>query len=1040
MNLFVLPAFGQKISITGVVKSNADGTTLIGATIHIKGTTSGTITDQNGAYLLQVENGETLVFSYIGFEPQEIKVQGQKFIDITLKEDTKSVDEVVVIGYGSVKRKDVTGSVSSVGSDDIRQSQSVTIEQSLQGRIPGMVIQQVSGQPGGDVFVQIHGTTGFSASGPLYVLDGVELQGIASVGGGTNPLAGINPSDIESIDVLKDASATAIYGSKGTDGVIIITTKRGRIAPPKVEYQFSTGFQQLTKKLPVMNLREYATFVNERNAGWGWGFDTRPEFSNPKYLGKGTDWQDELFRNAPSSTHTLTVSGGDARTQYLLSGASQSEEGIALGSKFDRISFRLNLDNKTTDWLKIGTSLQLVNIDENKNSTNSSVIRSALEQTPDIEVTNADGSWGGSSSTVGWVAQKVNPYAIALINKDKVNRKQVFGNLYAEITFAKGLVLRNEAAINFSMATEDVYEPSYTMGNLEKLTSEGSSESKQGVYTSIKNYITYSHLFAAKYSLTAMAGHEASLEKSERLYASRTGYVSDNVNVIDGGDPTTAINEGSKDHKSSESYFGRLNVGINDKYLITGNIREDGSSMYAENNRWILSYSGAMAWKLNNENFLKGVSKVNELKLRLGYGLTNRQAGRDYVYTSTLATVPTGVSTTAQLTQNVGNPDLEWEQTKNSSIGLDGTFFNWRLNFAVDFYLKRTNGLAMQASLPMYSGTAIGYSPGSLDAPWVNVGSMENKGFDIRISTTNIKGKDFTWKTDMTISRNINKVLKLNTDGAPIMGDYSKTVVGRSVGDFYGYVVEGVFSSSVDVYGDEEKGIKPHARPSKNGEILLFANASGSIWYGDLMYKDMDGNGIIDENDQTYLGSPVPKVQLGLNNTFTYKNFDLNVFFNASIGNKVFNQLRVNAENPISSYGYFRSLSNYAKLALIDSEGSDSDPYNVYVTNSDTDIPGVRNDQTNENTRFSDKYIEDGSFVRCKNISLGYTFSENLLKMAHINSLRVFTSVTNAFIITKYSGMDPEIGSWDPTNAGIDNGFYPQSRRFTFGVNITLSK
>jgi TonB-linked SusC/RagA family outer membrane protein len=901
-----------------------------------------------------------------------------------------------------------------------------------------MVVQQTSGQPGGGVSVQIRGITGFSGSSPLYVLDGVELKGIASVGGGTNPFAGIKPSDIESIDVLKDASATAIYGAKGTDGVIIITTKRGRIAPPKITYEFTTGLQQLTKKLPVMNLREFATFVNERNAGIGWGFDNRPELANPEYLGEGTDWQEVLFRNAPSSAHTVTMSGGDVRTQYLLSGAYQSEEGIALGSKFERMSLRLNLDNKTTDWLKIGTSLQLVNIDENVNSTNSNVVRAALEQTPDIEVQNADGSWGGSSSTVGCVQQTVNPYAISLINKDKVNRKQAFGNLYAELTFAKGLVLRNEVSGNISTATEDIFKPSYKMGNLEKLTSEGSSESKQGVYTSIKNYITYSHLFATKYDLTAMAGHEASLEKSERLYAARTGYPSNNVQVINGGDPTTATNEGTKGHNSRESYFGRLNVGIHDKYLLTGNIREDGASMYAENHRWILSYSGALAWKVNNENFLKEVKEVNELKVRAGYGLTNRQAGRDYVYTSTLATVPTGVSTTAQITQNIGNPNLEWEQTKNSNIGIDGAFFNWRLDFSVDFYLKRTDGLAMQASLPMYSGTAIGWSPGSLDAPWVNVGSMENKGFDLRISTVNIKRKDFTWKTDVTVSRNINKVLKLNTDGAPIMGDYSKTVVGRSIGDFYGYVVEGVFATATDAFGDEEKGIKPHDRPSKNGEILPFANASGSIWYGDLMFKDMNGDGIIDENDQTYLGSPIPKVQLGFNNTFTYKNFDLNVFFNDSIGNKVFNQLRVNAENPISSYGYFKSLSNYAKLALIDPEGSDIDPYNVYVTNPDTNIPGVRNDQTNENTRFSDQYIEDGSFVRCKNISLGYTFSDSLLKRFHINALRVYANVTNAFILTKYSGMDPEIGSWDPINAGIDSGYYPQSRRFTFGVNITL--
>jgi TonB-linked SusC/RagA family outer membrane protein len=1041
MNLFVLPIYGQKVPISGVVKSDTDGSFLIGVTVRVKGTNTGTITNSDGAYSLQAENGQTLVFSYIGFKTQEIAVKNQKVINVTLAEDTKSVDEVVVIGYGAVKRKDVTGSVSSVSSDEIRRSQPVTIEQSLQGRIPGMVVQQVSGQPGGGFSVQVHGTTGFSGSGPLYVLDGVELQGLASVGGGTNPLAGINPSDIESVDVLKDASATAIYGAKGTDGVIIITTKRGRVAPPKITYEFSAGFQQLTKKLPVMNLREYATFVNERNAGIGWGFDTRPELANPAYLGEGTDWQDVLFRNAPASTHTLTVSGGDTRTQYLLSGAYQSEEGIALGSKFERLSMRLNLDNKTTDWLKIGTSLQLVNIDENINSTNSNVIRAALEQTPDIAVQNADGSWGGSSSTVGWVSQRVNPYAIALINKDKVNRKQVFGNLYAEVTFAKGLVLRNEASGNFSIATEDIFHPNYKMGNLVKLMNDGASQFNQGVYTSLKNYLTYSRLFANKYNLTALAGHEASLDKSEMLRAARNNFPSNNVQVVSGGDPTTATNAGTKGHNSRESYFGRLNLGIADKYLFTGNIREDGSSMYAKNNRWILSYSGALAWKINSENFLKSVNKVNELKLRLGYGLTNRQAGRDYVYTSTLATVPTGVSTISQLTQNIANPNLEWEQTKNSNIGLDGSFFNWRINFSVDFYLKKTEGLAMQTSLPMYSGTAIGWSPGKLDAPWVNVGSMENKGFDFRISSTNIRGTNFTWKTDLTVSRNINKVLKLNADGAPIMGQYSKTVVGRSIGDFYGYVVDGgVFANALDVFGDEEKGILPHARPSKNGVILPFANASGSIWYGDLKFKDMDGDGIIDEKDQTYLGSPIPKVQLGLNNTFTYKNFDLNVFFSANIGNKVFNQLRVTSENPISSYGYFRSLNNYAKLALIDPEGSATDPYNVIVTNPDTDIPGVRNDQTNGNMRFSDKFIEDGSFVRCKNISLGYTFSENLLKRAHINALRVYANVTNAFIITKYSGMDPEIGSWDPVNAGIDNGFYPQSRRFTFGVNVTLSK
>ena len=1041
VNLFVLSSYGQKVPISGVVKSAADGSFLVGVTIHLKGTTTGAITDANGAYSLSAENGQTLVFSYIGFKTREIEVKGQNVINVTLTEDTKSVDEVVVIGYGTVKRKDVTGAISSVSSDDIRKTQPVTIEQSLQGKIPGMVVQQASGQPGGGVSVQVRGLTSFGGGGPLYVLDGVELEGLASMGTGTNPLAGIDPSEIESVDVLKDASATAIYGAKGTDGVIIITTKRGHIAPPKISYEFSAGFQQLSKKLPVMDLREFATFINERNAGLGWGFDERPEFANPEYLGNGTDWQDELFRNAPISNHTLTVSGGDTRTQYLLSGSFFDQEGIALGSDFKRISVRLNLDNKTTDWLKIGTSLQLVNIDENVNTSGSSVINMALSQTPDIPVTNADGSWGGRYNDDGWITSTPNPYAIARINKDKVNRKQVFGNLYAEVTFAKGLVLRNEASGNFSKATETIFHPSYVMGTVEKTNNDGSYQFSENVYTAVKNYLTYTHLFANKYNLNVMAGHEASLNKSENVYAYRDNFPSNNVQVISAGDPTTAKNNGSKSHRARESYFGRLNFGIYDKYLFTGTIREDGSSIYAKNNRWILSYSGAFAWKMNNEKFLKSVEKVNNLKLRVGYGLTNKPGGRDYAYASTLATVATGLTGIAQLTQNIGNPNLEWEQTKNANIGLDGTFFNWRLNIAVDFYKKKTDGLAMQTSLPMYSGTAIGWSPGSLDAPWVNVGSMENKGFDFRISSTTIKSRNFTWKTDLTVSRNFNKVSKLNADGAPIMGTYSKTIVGRSLGEFYGYVVEGVYANATDFLGNPEKGIKPAARPvDSDGNMYPVGTAGGSIWYGDIKFKDLNGDGVIDEKDQTFLGSPVPKFQIGLNNTFSYKNFDFNIFFNASVGNKVFNQLRIAGENPGTSYGYLSVLKNHAKLALIDPEGSADDINNVYVVNPDARIQGVRNDDTNGNNRTSDRYIENGSFIRCKTISAGYTFPADLLKRISVNSLRVYVNVSNAFIITKYKGMDPEIGSWDPINAGIDNGFYPQPRVFTLGANIILSK
>ncbi|NJO92319.1 MAG: TonB-dependent receptor [Chloroflexia bacterium] len=427
------------------------------------------------------------------------------------------------------------------------------------------------------------------------------------------------------------------------------------------------------------------------------------------------------------------------------------------------------------------------------------------------------------------------------------------------------------------------------------------------------------------------------------------------------------------------------------------------------------------------------------MKLRLGYGLTNRAGGRNYAYSSTLNSVTTGFGGVALLNNEIGNPDLKWEQTNYSNIGLDGAFFNWRLSFSVDFYLRRTDDLAMLISLPMYSGTTVAsWPPGPLKAPYVNIGSMENKGFDFRISSTNISGKDFTWKTDLTVSHNENKVIKLNAEGASIDRTYSKTIPGRSMGEFYGYVVEGVFATPVDFLGDEANGIAPHARPVRNGEPIPVANASGSIWYGDLKFKDVNGDGIIDERDQEYLGSPIPMVQLGLSNTFTYKNFDLSIFFNSSYGNKIYNVTRKRHEDPQGNTAYFVGLNDYAKLGLVDPEGSASDINNVYVINADTKLFGLRNDHTNGNDRVTDQYIEDGSFIKCKSVSLGYTFSSSLLQKIHVSSLRIYTTATNLFTITNYSGMDPEIGSWDPLSAGIDDGYYPQPRVFTFGVNLSL--
>jgi len=1030
----------QHGTITGKI-TDASGSALPGVSVVIKSTTIGTVTDSDGVFTISASPDNVLVFSFIGFKGQEIMVGQQSTINVILNEDVQNLSEVVVIGYAEVKRGDVTGAISSVKGDDLKRTNVTTLEQALQGRVPGMVVQQISGQPGGGVSVQIRGITSLTGGSPLYVIDGVRVVVTGTTDGGMNPLAGINATEIESIDVLKDASATAIYGNQATNGVIIITTKRGKQQAPTVSYQGYTGFQQLAQRLPVMNLREHADFLNARAADPTWNFDARPEFQNPQYLGNGTDWQGALFRTSRVSEHSISLAGGDDKTRYYLSGTYYQNDGIAFGSRLDRTSVRLNLDNQTTKWLKIGTSIQFVNVDDKVSATSSNLISKALSMTPDIAVQNSDGSWGGAHNDNAWIPKTENPFALAKINKDLTNRKQVLSNAFFEVNILKGLVLKNVIGGNFSVENRERFNPSYVMGNLIKGLSDATADYRDVSHSEMSTTLTYNHSFANKYKLTAMGAHEWQLDRSRSISAYRKDFPTNTVQTVGGGDPSTATNDGSKAHRSVESYFGRLDFGYNDRYQFTGNARYDGDSRYAVQNRWILSYSGVLAWKLNNEAFFSSLKNINELKLRVSSGLTNRAGGRDFAYASTLNTVSTGLGGggVAMVNTDIGNPGLKWEQTHYNNIGLDGAFLDSRISFSVDFYQRKTNQLAMQISLPLYSGTTTqSWPPGPMNAPWVNIGAMDNKGYDFRISSDNVRGKAFTWRTDLNVSHNKNKIVRLNAEGASISNTYNRTVAGRSIGEFYGYVSEGVFATPTDFLGDADKGIEPHARPVRNGDPIPVGPAYGSIWYGDRKFKDLNGDKIIDERDQKFLGSPIPKIQLGLNNTFTYKNFDLNIFFTATIGNKVYNATRQIHEDPQGNSAYFKNLSNYAKLALVDPNGSASDINNVYVTNPNTKITGLRNDQTNGNQRVNSQYVEDASFVKCKNISLGYNIPGSLTQKMHLKTLKVYASATNVFRITHYSGMDPEIGSWDPTNAGIDNGYYPQPRIITFGLNLSF--
>ncbi|MDP4256309.1 MAG: SusC/RagA family TonB-linked outer membrane protein, partial [Bacteroidota bacterium] len=854
--------------ITGKVMVGSEDKPLQGASVMVKGRTGGTQTDKDGLFSLDAKEGDVLIISYVGFTAREVRVSGRQAISIRLEVENKNnLNDVVVIGYGNVRRRDVTGSISSITGEELMKTQPATFDQALQGKVAGVVVQQVSGQPGGGVSIQIRGVSSISGSNsPLYVIDGVIIPPVNNPGSGSNPLNTINPAEIESIDVLKDASATAIYGSQATNGVIVITTKRGKAASPQVAYDLYAGYQEIPKRLPTMNLQQFAGYLNARAQVWG--FDARPEFANPKYLGAGTDWQKELFRKAPEMNHTVTISGGDGKTQYLLSGSYFDQKGIALGSDFQRYSVRLNLDNKTTNWLKVGTSIQMAHVFENLNTSASGVINSALNLTPDIPVQNPDGSWGGITNTSGWVSGVVNPVAIAEIVKNQKKRNQVFGNAYAEIQLYRDLSLRNEVSGNFDFSTEDNFTPTYTFGKVVNGTNFGSSSSNQNMYTVIRNFLTYTHYYS-KLSLNALLGHEAQTSSYENVGGQRSNFPSNNVQSLNGGDATTAKNSGDNGLGSAlESYFGRLNLSWNDKYLITANVRNDGSSNFPASNRRVTTYSGAFAWKITNETFLKDVSVLNELKLRLGYGLTNNQGIPGNTFVTQLQTVANGLSGIAQFQSNLANPMVSWEKTNYYNAGLDGSLLGGRLSFSFDAYYRKTDGLLLQVPLPEYSGTAASYSPGSMAAPYVNIGSVSNKGFDFRISSTNINYKDFTWKTDVTVSRNDNKVLSLGAGDQANLSQKSyvindiveKTVVGQPIGEFYGYLFDGLFANP----GDFQK----HALPvDQSGNPYTVSPAGGGIWYGDRKFKDLNGDGVIDTKDQTFLGSPIPKFQFGFNNT-----------------------------------------------------------------------------------------------------------------------------------------------------------------------------
>ena len=1024
--LIPLWAFSQNITVKGVVK-DATGESVIGASVVQKGTSNGIITDIDGNFTLNVPSNSTIVISFVGYKTQEVPVAGKTQINVTMKEDTEMLDEVVVVGYGQMKRSDLTGSVVSVNDQAIKKSVPTSIDQVLQGRAAGVQIQANSGTPGASTSIRIRGVNSLNATNqPIFVIDGVVVDS-ATDDENSNPLSSINPSDIVSMDVLKDASATAIYGSRASNGVIMITTKRGQAGTATVTYDGYVGWQEMPTQLNMLNLSEYATHHNSR-AALGL-VDQSSSFVRPDLLGEGTNWQDELFRKALMTSHNLSVSGGNDKTTYAFSGGFLDQNGIALGSSFRRLSLRANVDSQIKSWLRGGINFSFAESKQSVGTDNNTII-SALLQQPTVAVTSTDGSFDGPEE-VGLASIRTNN-----------NRKMNFRfNTYLEATLLKGLTLKTELSTDYNFNNYYYYQPDYQFGIKTSDTRTSKWTKTNTKYWSWRNILTYNTQIAQKHNINIMVGQEMSHYNYETQVGTATGFLTNTTPDLSAGDVTSSTTTGSRFVNSLASAFGRVFYSYDERYLLTATIRRDGSSKFAKGNKWGWFPSVALAWRASQESFLHNNEVINNLKLRAGWGATGNQNVSDYAYMALLSykTTPWG---TGVLTGNTANPDLTWETTYSYNVGVDLGLFQNRIEFIADVYYKKTKNLLLQLPLPAYLGSS---GQGAASNPWGNVGSLENKGIELTLNTTNITNKDFQWTSNLVFSLNRNKVVELDTDNSSIEKTYqpsstnfivTKTTVGQPIGQFWGYKVIGRFNEPTDFYYKDDQGnVKQVAIPEGN------SIAKNSTWIGDYIFEDRNGDGVINNEDCTFIGNPEPKFTYGIGNTFSYKGFDLTVFFSGSYGNKALNLTRYRIEDPRSNANILKSSLNYAVVDLIDPNGPSDDYRNLHVVGGSAILPALQASDANNNySRISDLLIEDASYIRLQNISIGYTFPKKWINKAHLNNVRIYANIQNVYTWSKYKGMDPEVGAMygDALMTGVDYGRYPSPRIYTFGLNVSF--
>jgi len=1048
----------SSIKVTGVV-SDEKGDPVIGVAVRLKNNTQvGAITDANGYYSITVPDNGVLIFSFIGYETQEIPVRAKRNINVTLKETSKTLDEVVVIGYGNVKKRDLTGSVSSLKSDQLLSTNPASVNQGLQGKLAGVSVSQSDGAPGAGISIQIRGANSFTTSTePLYIVDGIPFSAgeAPETDYGTkqknNPLSIISPQDIQSVEVLKDASATAIYGSRAANGVIIITTKKGAEGKAKVMFSVNYSLSSPVKKIDVLDAAGYADYRNELVTN-GYLYDgkdyTAPESLpyptpgkwvetkalNPETgqmevikrvyypspddfrngydrngdgkLFHGTNWQDEIFHTAFSKDYNLTVSGGDKKGSYLYSGGYLDQQGIIVNSYYKRYTARANNTRKVNDFLEIGSNLSFTT-SENRfartNSENYGVISSAISFNPTRPVFDPEADSGYSEDfSSGWA----NPYLTVHTEKNILNSTSFFGSGFAEATFTPWLKFRQNLGYGYSYDERDQYYNRYTGAG--QSPTNGYAVKSDGTYESLtsESILTFDKKFGV-HAFNVMAGATYEKVKWYGKSMNAKNFATDKTEDNDMGGAIGDKEISSYRGKSQlMSYLFRINYSLLDRYLMTFSVRRDGSSRLAFN-RWNNFYSGAVGWRISEEPVVKSLNFFDNLKLRLSVGQTGNQGVNAYATRSKFvaSNYPFDGTLTAGMAEDrwggPAAPNLKWEKTTQFDAGMDISFFNNRVNLVLDAYYKKTRDLLQYRLIPMSSGFSELAS---------NYGNVTNRGLEISGNFIPVKTRNFMWTVDANIYFNRNKIEGLNADQfSDVVWNMESMFLrrnGHPIGLLYGYKEDGFYDNEAEVRADPNY---TNATPSKALSMV-----------GQIKYKNMDSDATIDDRDKTVIGNTNPNYQYGITNTFTYKNWTFNFFLQGTEGNDILN----------------------TNLIHFDLVGGNNMPKfvwdNRWRADNRSKAKWPRPDGTyTRSIKASDRYVEDGSYLRCKNVSLSYKFMH---PVKYVDSINLVASVTNLFTISNYDWYDPDVNSFgsDSSRRGVDISSYPSARTFYFGVQLSF--